>query len=45
MASFLSCLARLLEPIHRFLLDDDSKLGRPIRRLGGLLFAFSPLEG
>ncbi len=44
MVSFGSYLARLFEPIHRFVLDDSSQLGRPIRRLGGLLFAFSSLE-
>jgi hypothetical protein len=40
MPSLLPCLARLLEPIHRFMLDDDSQLGLPLRRLGGLLLAF-----
>jgi hypothetical protein len=44
MASLGLYLARLLEPIHRFMFDDFSQLGQPIRQLGGILFAFSSLE-
>jgi hypothetical protein len=33
-------LSRLLEPLCRFIVDDESTLGVPLRRLGGFLFAF-----
>jgi signal peptidase II len=39
MSSLLPSLARLLEPIHRFMVEDDSQLGRPLRQFGERLMA------
>jgi hypothetical protein len=40
MPSVLPRLSWLLEQIRDFMVDDASRMGMPLRRLGGLLFTF-----